>query len=76
LLQRLAQRPFPRLLLALKNQEWPRCRQLIYQRLYQRHGLLRLQDHDPSQVWQQRVNTLLSERTDRLTVLICWLTLQ
>ncbi|GAA4502923.1 hypothetical protein [Pseudaeromonas paramecii] len=65
-------RPGCALLGACRARAWPRCRQLIYQRLWQRQKLNSLLALDPSPAWQARVARLHSEEIDARTVLACW----
>lgn len=57
---------------ALWQADWPRCRQLIYQRLQTEHHLNCLRSFSSSPPWRHRIEQLNSDAITRSCALICW----
>ncbi|NAW84902.1 BatD family protein [Photobacterium halotolerans] len=70
-----ASRPLPsRYLLwrAARHQDWPQCRQLIYQRLYEKTQLSALADFSQDQKWLADSQRLMSDQIDSRLVWSMW----
>ena len=70
-----ASRPLPsRYLLwrAARAQDWPQCRQLIYQRLYEKTQLSKLADFSKDEKWLADSQRLMSDQIDSRLVRSVW----
>lgn len=64
------------LMVAMRQNNWPQCRVLLYRRLQLKTGCLSFSEYRQDKVWQQRVTCLQSDLVNAKSIIWIWINIR